>query len=443
MNKKGFTLVELLVYMAIIGIVVVVAGQAFSNSTEDRIRTQNMLKANAVAEQVGLLLRDDLAQMGAKSSVDINGFERYMNATISEDDSSSFDYQPGNYDKIKTLRVVNDTNGAYQRVEEVTWYVGYLKDKQGREQTENPILFRSCKTRDRRVGTQEPENCPESGNLPIQVADGVTKFKVTPATPNLSGGDKKIFPENNNGLFRMVSRSDGIKNIVPVSVSPQPDESAETVARLSGFVTNYQEHPTSNTNVAYHQVYVLESGSVSWHWYDCARIPIKKGATYEISFSMPVNEDASRMFRPGKDHFAVGIRDTRENLFEKISDVPDVLVYPPQAFEGNGVRKMRFSSNVVKDKSQGETNVCIVFTFATFSPLVGMGALTISDLKVKEIADDNYSFNPGYNPKLEDKPFVRAFKLELQVTRYVKSGKPVSGEATLVAPVPSNGLKVE
>lgn len=439
MNKKGFTLVELLVYMAIIGVVVVVAGQAFSNSTKDRMRTQDMLKANAVAEQVGLLLRDDLAQMGAKSSVDINGFERYMNATISEDDSSSFDYQPGNYDKIKTLRVVNDTNGAYQRVEEVTWYVGYLKDKQGREQTGNPILFRSCKTRDRRVGTQEPENCPESGNLPIQIVDGVTKFKVTPATPNLLGGNQKIFPANDEGLFRMVSRSDGIKNIVPVSVSPQPDESAETVARLSGFVTNYQEHPTSNTNVAYHQVYVLESGSVSWHWYDCARIPIKKGATYEISFSMPVNEDASRMFRPGKDHFAVGIRDTRENLFEKISDVPDVLVYPPQAFEGNGVRKMRFSSNVVKDKSQGETNVCIVFTFATFSPLVGMGALTISDLKVKEIADDNYSFNPGGNnldPK--DKPFVRAFKLELQVTR---NGE--SGEATLVAPVPSNGLKVE
>ena len=37
--KAGFTLVELLVYIAIVGIVVIVAGQAFSNSTKMRVRT--------------------------------------------------------------------------------------------------------------------------------------------------------------------------------------------------------------------------------------------------------------------------------------------------------------------------------------------------------------------------------------------------------------------
>ena len=38
MNKKGFTLIELVVYMAMIGIVVLIAGQAFSDSTKFRVR---------------------------------------------------------------------------------------------------------------------------------------------------------------------------------------------------------------------------------------------------------------------------------------------------------------------------------------------------------------------------------------------------------------------
>ena len=50
MKKSGFTLIELLVYMGIIGVVVIIAGQAFSDSTKVRVRTENMIKANAVAE---------------------------------------------------------------------------------------------------------------------------------------------------------------------------------------------------------------------------------------------------------------------------------------------------------------------------------------------------------------------------------------------------------
>ena len=71
--KSGFTLMELLVYMAIVGIIVVIAGEAFSNSTKFRIRTDNMIKATQVAENVGMLLKDDLAQMGAKSSLESVG----------------------------------------------------------------------------------------------------------------------------------------------------------------------------------------------------------------------------------------------------------------------------------------------------------------------------------------------------------------------------------
>ena len=69
-RKAGFTLVELLVYIGIVGIVVIVAGQAFSNSTKMRVRTQSMLKASEVAENVATLIKEDVAQMGAKSAID-------------------------------------------------------------------------------------------------------------------------------------------------------------------------------------------------------------------------------------------------------------------------------------------------------------------------------------------------------------------------------------
>ena len=68
--KKGFTLMELLVYMAIVGIVVLVAGQAFSDSTKFRVRTQNILKAGEAANVAAELMKEDVAQMGAKSYLD-------------------------------------------------------------------------------------------------------------------------------------------------------------------------------------------------------------------------------------------------------------------------------------------------------------------------------------------------------------------------------------
>lgn len=43
---------ELVVYIAMIGIVVLIAGEAFSNSTKFRVRTQNMLKASEETSNV-------------------------------------------------------------------------------------------------------------------------------------------------------------------------------------------------------------------------------------------------------------------------------------------------------------------------------------------------------------------------------------------------------
>ena len=53
MNKRGFTMIELMVYLAIVGVVVIIAGHAFSDSTKMRIVSESMIKANQKAENLG------------------------------------------------------------------------------------------------------------------------------------------------------------------------------------------------------------------------------------------------------------------------------------------------------------------------------------------------------------------------------------------------------
>src|SRR5574344_3091254 len=65
--KKGFTLIELMVYVALLGVIIVVAGRVYSDSTKFRLRTQNMLKATEEANRAASLIQEDLSSMGSKS----------------------------------------------------------------------------------------------------------------------------------------------------------------------------------------------------------------------------------------------------------------------------------------------------------------------------------------------------------------------------------------
>ena len=132
---------ELLVYMGIVGIVVVIAGEAFSNSTKFRIRTDNMIKATQEAENVAMLLKDDAAQMGAKSSLDesveagndifntshiVDVYMDPQNPIVDNRDSSSFRLVYSNKAEMDSLvfrRIRYDTLGHYEAVEEVAWFL--------------------------------------------------------------------------------------------------------------------------------------------------------------------------------------------------------------------------------------------------------------------------------------------------------------------------------
>ena len=428
--RGGFTLMELVVYIAIMGIVVIVAGQAFSNSTKFRVRNQSMIEANAVAGNVGALLKDDIAQMGAKSAIDLansttNGDafvfmpEVYMdpdNSTEEKKDSSSFNlHDGGNFDSLTVRRIQYLGTGAYNRVEEISWYV------------QNGILYRSCKTIE---GTEDGTNCPNSKAVVVEMAAGVDTFNVIPSKPGfLEDGTAGLLFPNTSGLtdktFRLVPYF-GTDHYSFLTASPA--EGGSTVISLSGFSTNYKESGEAVAEPIRHMVLAGESGGTG-DWSGCKKIAFKKDSIYEISFEMTNNEDESRMFRAGIDHFAVGIR-TVEDVPTLVDDVPDYYYYPPQNDKGIGTRVMRFSTK------KEDLQACVAFTFAFFSPTVNMGHFSISNLQVRLAGEMNYVFDKNYVPAIKDKKNVRAFKVDFVVK---KNGE--AGNASVVIPAPSNGVR--
>ena len=456
-SKRGFTLLELLVYMGIVGIIVVIAGEAFSNSTKFRVRTDNMIKATQEAENIGMLIANDIAQMGAKSSlesVNAEGVGEFIDAGISSKvymnvsvgtpesnlDSSSYSLSIGtDKDELKFRRFRYTSDGVYEAVEEIDLFV------------ENNILKRSCRT----IEGTEVDGCANEASgaakrHAVVMAEGVTKFKIIPAHPGVvSTGEKpQMFPPCVMGTcseeFRMVSRGGGLDandnnnyNLLAIEL----DGANHKFVRLSNFVTNYNraEEQIVEDGRMVNQVFAVENAEGSNLWANRCKqsansFTFEPHVEYEISFKVSDGgtDDFMRTFVPGRDHMAVGFRDKDGARPAAISDF---LFYPPGANSANSKRTMRFTV------PQRVTNVCMAFTFASFSPISSYGTVVIEDLKLKRVETSNYSFDyagTGVSPNLpiQDKERVRAFKLELQITR----GKKETGEVKVVIPTPSNGV---
>lgn len=445
--KAGFTLVELLVYMAIVGVVVIIAGQAFSDSTKMRMRTQSMIKVNETSGDLASILKDDISQIGTKSSMDIGGgaedvfytgaiHDVYMDPDNTNDDlkdSSSFilvkdedgnecfhDHAANNgnhrCDKLSMRRISYNTDGTYNSVEQISWFV------------EDGTLKRSCRTI---AGHEDDVSCPNSDSTVVSIVDNVENFVVIPANPNVSESMTSVLPSASSDIenFRLVSRYDE-GNFEPVDFD-NPD-GGQTI-KIQGFASNYnfeENAPVTNpADIRVNQIFVAEANSDPGAWKDlCKVVTLDPGIEYEISFSMPSNgSDPSRMFCPGRDHMSVGFRYIDDG--KAPSTLTDFAFYPPT--DGNvedvGVRHMRF---FVPDTIK---NVCLGFTFSSFSPIAHSGSIKLSKVKLKKIASSSYSFNDAAIG-IADKKNVKAMKLQITIR---KNGE--AGSSTLFIPIPSNG----
>jgi len=452
-KRAGFTLMELMVYIAIVGIVVIVAGQAFSNSTKMRVRTQSMLKASEVAENVAALFKQDVAQTGAKSSMEGGGAAGgdnfsavkdsvYMdpyNTNDEKKDYSSFSVTTSdNFSDLKIRRVRYDENGYFVSVEEVNWFVT------------NGRLMRSCRTID---GTEDAEDCKrgtvaETKNRAVEIATGVSRFEVTPATPGVAGNQvAQMFPTcdaagNCASEFQMIARvgsenagTDDYREFRDFGIASTQDHKTVT---LSTFSTNYNKNANEENAAGrlINQAFVVDNSAItsSSTWKNsCYRFTLQPQTEYEIMFSladeMGITENKkARLFVPNRDLMTVGFRYASNGA--RPVEIEDFMFFPPADENAAGTRSMRFRV------SQKLEKVCLAFSFASYSPIAAEGTVTISDLVLKKVESSNYSFGAvGDALNILDKKNVKAMRMVLNVERNGESGND-----TLIVRVPSNGL---
>lgn len=420
--KSGFTLIELMVYIGLLGVIVLIAGQAFSDSARMQGRVQGMLRANEIAGNVSNLLKEDIAQMGAKSYEDaasenlLKEEEVYIKET--EEDSSSYILTKNDggagLDKItmRRLRYKSNGDGDFDAVEEVTWFV------------ENGTLKRTCKTI---TGTEDADYCLKEGSSPVSIAAGVKKFEIIPAEPGAKSEYSHILPSTDPAIknFRLVPRY-GIDNLVFFSVKPEEGGSS---IELSGFAINYDYENEAvivdgkNAN----QVFFAEANGAAGNWQSlCKTVTLDSNAEYELSFSMPHTGDGSRLFRPGHDFMSVGFR--YKNDATRPSEISDFSFYPPTTTgtaELNRVFRFRVKNKI--------PDLCLAFTFACYSPSVANGKIKISNVVLKKVESSNYTFS-GNAIDISEKKNVKAMRVNLSVG---VNGE--SSDVSLVIPVPSNG----
>jgi type II secretory pathway pseudopilin PulG len=466
-KKAGFTLMELMVYIALLGGIVLIAGQAFSDSTKMRVRTQNMLQASEVAESVANLIKADVAQTGAKSSMEdevsglgaqygnkFSGIDMDMYMNPGEGDSSSFTVINRNgFDSLTIRRLRFDDCGFFLAKEQIAWYVqnGTLRRKckflpnvivhipegGGDPVVENvtlPVHGAQCKS-------TIPADDPCNDSTEVEIAEGVSTFNVIPGKPGVVGDNIQLFPESGVAEFRLVGRNDGNRKLLLVSNEKSEINKGGLTQTLSNFFQNYDKAPGERK---FNELIVIRNETTtetSWQAL-CSKegnhFTFEPGELYEISFeiSSPSEDaDKSKMFVPGEDHMAVGLRDKETGDLPKVNDVVqvrDFTFFPPMGLKGEGGgpgRSMRFSV------AQKVENACLAFTFACYSPLVSQGKVSITNLRLTKVPSANYNFETyDFESHKQDKQNVKAFLLKLDIKR---SGE--SGHVEVVIPAPSNG----
>lgn len=427
MKKSGFTLMELMVYIAVLGVVVIIAGQAFSNSTKIRVRTESMVKANEEAERVGAIIQEDVAQMGAKSSKErsasVYGADSFyvsdsVYMDIAGNDYSSFKrgHQAAG-DSFAMRRMRYDESGRFASVEEVLWYVA------------NKKLYRKCRSLE--VKSSASSECPVEGNT-VEIVDNVVNFQVIPAKPAVMAGvSSKVFPSSDaaDKDFRLIPRKQG--DLVVPATKPQKGGPQVT---LSSFASNYNvaQQKIGDTKKA-NQLYAAAGtddaafSETAWST-NCTKIDLEPRTQYELYFKVPyVANNKSRSFCPGMDHMTVGFRNSDDG--SEVEGLNDFAFYPPVDLDADDVRSFRFTTDTLRK------NVCIAFTFSMFSPTAPGGAVTIAHLSLSKVEDSEYDFDESFTPTNPlDKQNVKAVKLRLTIDRNKETG-----EVSMVVPTPSNG----
>lgn len=411
-HKQGFTLMELMVYCGLIGIIVMVAGQAYSDSVKFRVRSEAMVRSSSEANAAATLLQEDLSQMGTKASFEDGDTYQY-NAEASNDatDKASYNlvknYGGAGLDSISFKRVVYDNEGKADYIQRIAWVA------------KNQKLYRECETLVKVSGKNAPSDCKE-GNEPDQVliaSNAVTKFSLNPGK-RLQDAANCPATNESKGCFK----SGATYSLASIDKSGTRRLSVKKDT-ISGFYNNNGSYDNY-----YSQLYLLKNEIANPNWDECTLFTFEPNVTYAVSFYMYAPSKIGyvnymRNFQAEYDHVGVGFRGRDGNPVAGAGD--DFLVYPSQQDDAkDGFRYFEFSFNE-------QTQACLTFTFSFYSSHAAEGYIVLSGVGIYPRDESSYDFtDPG-----TDKDQHKAFKLDLSVNN--------RGEITEIKrliPTPNNGI---
>jgi hypothetical protein len=444
--------------MAIMGFIIVVAGQVFKDSTVMRVRTQSMTSSMEEVNKIAALIKEDLSQMGAKEFRDLSAStgdddvfmfipEVYMSISDPED-SSSFVLEHRTHtnlikgDSIVFKKIAFNNDNEYVGVRLVSWALA-----------EDSIIRRRCITIESVTGVSDPELelCPsdktlDNDTVAVRMATGIQAFTLLPSTPGVGGSSASGTSSSSYGdIIKLLNRVDaGCEvNICGALI----DGTA-----ISGFVQN---NAPSEKNI--NQVFVGDLDLNVNTFEDCRQYDFKKGETYSVSFITPQNntlEDSLiRLFQPGVDHASIGFRGVSGTAVNTIEGLQDFMFYVPQTREN----RIDTITHHFEFSVQNDAIACVVFTFAFYSPKAAGGIINIREFKVEQkneayhfVREGDYGYEDIYATigddagNLKKKEKVKAFELLLEINRRgeIGSTRPKSGFNGYVIPTPNNGIRV-
>ena len=309
-HPKGFTLIELLVYIVLTSIIVVIAGRAFTDATNQRLRTTRLLESTMGTGDAIAYLDEDLRRMGGKAwmqqSSTSAGASSSSFATLNlvqgvywdpnnltSPDSSSFISTPtgsgsNRLDAIEFRTAIYNPQTSYAvGSEQIRWSVtnGILSRVVVARRDLNGLIITSSTSSDS-----------------VVIARNVVEFKLRYGLQTIDSVLLKGYLQS------------------PCPVSPS-SASAYTLVLMSG---------SSAASVAEGAVGVRMSGlpqggSASFQLMNCpttggvATLDMKSGGTYRVTFGLGSNDSAAANFRSDKDYIGVGVRNPTV-LSSKISN---------------------------------------------------------------------------------------------------------------------------
>jgi prepilin-type N-terminal cleavage/methylation domain-containing protein len=385
-SQKGFTLVELLVYISLLSVIVLIAGQGYVDSIRFKKTTEGKIAAFAGTAEVSSYFEDDLAVLGAKAyqAGAVASIVSVVYIDAGGGDSSSFVLtNNGNLDRLTFRRGVysnsGGTAGTIVTNLQVTWWVDG-----------NQKLWRQQDT----IGG--------NAGAPILMATGVTQFNIEAGVQSTDASTTLKSWSSSDSLNLKTHGSGPALTLTKI---------AGTGYRISGFTAETESDimlcvpPSTSTPQG---------------------INLSPGVTYGVSFNMTPDAVMAAQFTNQKDLISAGFRTIAGGTESALAGVEDYGFFAGKVVATN-MRYLEFSHGI-----SGTTTAYYLMRFRMQASAIG-GSIVIDSLRIWESHLAQNSWQSA--PTLAQKKKVKALRLNLNI-----SNDSENSHLTRIIAIPNNGV---